>query len=221
MAKTNKNNNNSIVFNVTFGDYAIKGKRTSEVLPANAAVLLRDCTKYVENDEGVKERVAVTEFMAVEGVRRSSHDAIILPLLALMVADAKVRNGFAKDFKSVTVNGKTIDTKISAASAFTRWLSGDVIFKTDSDGNLKSDLTLDPGLTLRKTDLNVKKSSPLLTSEGVELAELMKTTAKAIGKQANLRTNILAKAESIYNDAVGNKPATEAPAQPATDEAAA
>ena len=203
MAKTNKTNNNEIKFNVTFGTQGVTP------LPANAAVLLRNAKKRIDG-----ETVEVTEFMAVEGVKRISGDGILLPLLALMVADAQERNGFAVAFKVVKVGTEEIETKLTAKSTFTRWLAGNVVYKTDSNGNLKSDLTLDDGLLLRHTALNVKKTSPLLTATGDALAALMKTTAKAIAKQANLRTSILAKAENIYNDAVGNKPA-EAPAQDA------
>lgn len=200
MAKANTTNNNAIKFNVTFGTYG------ATPLPANAAVLLRNAKKRIDG-----ETVEVTEFMAVEGVKRISGDGILLPLLALMVADAQERNGFAVAFKVVKVGAEEIETKLTAKSTFTRWLAGNVVYKTDSNGTLKSDLTLDDGLLLRHTALNVKKTSPLLTATGDALAALMKTTAKAIAKQANLRTSILAKAERIYDDAVGNKPA-EAPA---------
>ncbi len=196
MAKTNKTNNNEIKFNVTFGTQGVTP------MPANAAVLLRNAKKRIDG-----EMVEVTEFMAVEGVKRISGDGILLPLLALMVADAQERNGFAVAFKVVKVGTEEIETKLTAKSTFTRWLAGNVVYKTDSNGTLKSDLTLDDGLLLRHTALNVKKTSPLLTATGDALAALMKTTAKAIAKQANLRTSILAKAESIYNDAVDNKPA--------------
>lgn len=201
MAKTNKSNSaNEIKFNVTFGELNVN------TMPANAAVLLRNAKKRIDGE--MKE---ITEFMAIEGVRRTSGDGILLPLLALMVADAQERNGFATAFKIVVVNGEEIETKLTAKSTFTRWLAGNVVYKTDSEGKLKNALTLDDGLLLRHTNLNVKKTSPLLTAEGDALSELLKTTAKAIAKQANLRTSILAKAENMYNTAVGNTPAqTEA-----------
>lgn len=197
MAKTNKSNSaNEIKFNVTFGELNVN------TMPANAAVLLRNAKKRIDGE--MKE---ITEFMAIEGVRRTSGDGILLPLLALMVADAQERNGFATAFKIVVVNGEEIETKLTAKSTFTRWLAGNVVYKTDSEGKLKNALTLDDGLLLRHTNLNVKKTSPLLTAEGDALSELLKTTAKAIAKQANLRTSILAKAENMYNAAVGNIPA--------------
>lgn len=201
MAKANKNNSaNEIKFNVTFGELNVN------TMPANAAVLLRNAKKRIDGE--MKE---VTEFMAVEGVRRTSGDGILLPLLALMVADAQERNGFATAFKIVVVNGEEIETKLTAKSTFTRWLAGDVVYKTDNEGKLKSALTLDDGLLLRHTNLNVKKTSPLLTAEGEALSALLKTTAKAIAKQANLRTSILVKAANMYDAAVGNT--SDAPAQ--------
>lgn len=192
MATTNNTNNSAIKFNVTFGT---KG---TDAMPANAAILLRNCRKRIDG-----ELVEVTEFMAVTGVRRTKGDSIMLPLLALMVADAKVRNGFATEFGSVTVNGKKIDTKLVAKSTFTRWLSGESVYKTDSDGALSSELTVDDGMLLKHTALNVRKTSPLLTAEGDELTELLKLNAKAIAKQANLRSLIFKKAKSIFNAADG------------------
>lgn len=192
MANANNTNNSAIKFNVTFGT---KG---TDAMPANAAILLRNCRKRIDG-----ELVEVTEFMAVTGVRRTKGDSIMLPLLALMVADAKVRNGFATEFGSVTVNGKKIDTKLVAKSTFTRWLSGESVYKTDSDGALSSELTVDDGMLLKDTALNVCKTSPLLTAEGDELTELLKLNAKAIAKQANLRSLIFKKAKSIFNAANG------------------
>lgn len=192
MAKANNTNNSAIKFNVTFGT---KG---TDAMPANAAILLRNCRKRIDG-----KLVEVTEFMAVTGVRRTKGDSIMLPLLALMVADAKVRNGFATEFGSVTVNGKKIDTKLVAKSTFTRWLSGESVYKTDSDGALSSELTVDDGMLLKHTALNVRKTSPLLTAEGDVLTELLKLNAKAIAKQANLRPLIFKKAESIFNAADG------------------
>lgn len=209
MAKINKTNGNEIKFNVTEGVLGVTP------LPANAAVLLRNAKKRVDGDT-----VEVTEFIAVEGVKRISGDGIILPLLALMVADAQERNGFAVAFKVVKVGTNEIETKLTAKSTYTRWLAGNVVYKTDSNGNLKSDLTLDDGLLLRHTALNVKKTSPLLTATGDVLTALMKTTAKAISKQANLRTSILAKAESIYDTAVGNEPAKASANTEITEEVA-
>lgn len=192
MAQAKNNTNNAIKFNVTFGT---KG---ADTMPANAAVLLRNCRKRIDG-----ELVEVTEFMAVTGVRRTKGDSIMLPLLALMVADAKVRNGFATEFKSVTINGKTIDTKLVAKSTFTRWLSGESVYKTDSEGRLSNELTVDDGMLLKHTALNVRKTSPMLEAEGDELTELLKVTAKAIAKQANLRSLILKTAKTIFNAADG------------------
>ena len=150
MAKTNKSNSaNEIKFNVTFGELNVN------TMPANAAVLLRNAKKRIDGE--MKE---TTEFMAIEGVRRASGDGILLPLLALMVADAQERNGFATAFKIVVVNGEEIETKLTAKSTFTRWLAGNVVYKTDSDGKLKNALTLDDGSLLRHLMHDVLPQSP-------------------------------------------------------------
>jgi hypothetical protein len=202
MANTNNTNNangNAIVFNVTFGDYIVDGYKTNAYLPANAAVLMRNCRRKVNG-----EYIDVVEFMAVTGVRRTKADSVMLPLLALMVADGKVRNGFASEFATVKVNGVVIDTKLTAKSTFTRWLSGNTVYKTDADGVLKNELTVDDGLLLKHTALNVRKTSPMLTAEGDELTALLKTTAKAIAKQATLRSLILKSAKNIFDATEGN-----------------
>ena len=66
MAKANNTNNSAIKFNVTFGT---KG---TDAMPANAAILLRNCRKRIDG-----ELVEVTEFMAVTGVRRTKGDSKI------------------------------------------------------------------------------------------------------------------------------------------------
>lgn len=212
MAKTN--NNSAINFNVTFGTLRRKNTRgvweQLDRVPANAAVLLRECKQRVDG-----ETLDAVEFMAVEGVRRSTKDATILPLLALYVADAQVRNGFASDFKIVVVNGSDVETKLTAKSAYTRWLGGNTIHRTNSEGEIKDDVTLDPGLLLRHTSLNVRKTSPLLTAKGDELKELLKTTAKAIAKQANMQSTIIKTAKAMYNAAVDAK--AETPETDATE----
>jgi hypothetical protein len=211
MAKTNKTNNannNAIVFNVTFGDYMVAGEHTNANMPANAAVLLRNCRKRING-----ELVDAIEFMAVTGVRRTKADSVMLPLLALMVADGKVRNGFAAEFATVTVNGEKIDTKLTAKSTFTRWLSGSAVYKTDADGVMKNELVVDDGLLLKHTALNVRKTSPLLAAEGEVLTELLKTTAKAIAKQATLRSLILKSAKNIFDATEGNVTSDEEGAQ--------
>jgi hypothetical protein len=211
MAKTNKTNNannNAIVSNVTFGDYMVAGEHTNANMPANAAVLLRNCRKRING-----ELVDAIEFMAVTGVRRTKADSVMLPLLALMVADGKVRNGFAAEFATVTVNGEKIDTKLTAKSTFTRWLSGSAVYKTDADGVMKNELVVDDGLLLKHTALNVRKTSPLLAAEGEVLTELLKTTAKAIAKQATLRSLILKSAKNIFDATEGNVTSDEEGAQ--------
>lgn len=211
MAKTNKTNNansNAIVFNVTFGDYKVAGQETHVNLPANAAVIFRDCRKRIN-----AELVDATEFMAVTGVRRTKTESVMLPLLALYVADAKVRLGFATEYGSVTVNGKTIDTGLTAKSAFTRWLASNAVYKTDGDGVLKNEITTDNGLLLKHTALMIRKTSKLLTAEGDELTALLKTTAKAIAKQATLRSLILKSAKTIFDATEGNVTSDEEGAQ--------
>ena len=122
----NTNNTNATKFNVTFGILGI------DAVPANAAVLLNECRKRING-----KLKSVTEFMAVEGVKSTKNEDLVLPVLAVMLADARKRGGFASDFKVVVVNGENIETKLTAKSAFTKWLKGNVIYKSNSQGEFK------------------------------------------------------------------------------------
>ena len=130
----NTNNTNATKFNVTFGIFGI------DAVPANAAVLLNECRKRING-----KLESVTEFMAVEGVKSTKNEDLVLPVLAVMLADARKRGGFASDFKVVVVNGENIETKLTAKSAFTKWLKGNVIYKSNSQGELNKALVLDEG----------------------------------------------------------------------------
>lgn len=176
-----------------------------DTVPANAAVLLNECRKRI--DDKLK---SVTEFMAIEGVKSTKNEDLVLPVLAVMLADARKRGGFASDFKVVVVNGENIETKLTAKSAFTKWLKGNVIYKSNSQGELNKALVLDEGMHLRNTALRVTEKQPLFNAKGDAQRVLLFQTAKAITKQATMFKDIMGEAKSIFNAAY------TAPAKPAT-----
>ena len=83
-----------------------------------------------------------------------------------MLADARKRGGFASDYKLVVVASQEIATKLTAKSAFTKWLKGNVIYKSNSQGELNKALVLDEGLHLRNTALRVTDKQPLYAASG-------------------------------------------------------
>lgn len=196
-------------FNVTFGVYQYKQGNTWRKLnevPANAAVLLNERKMRVNG-----EMCEAVEFMAVEGVKSTKTTDLVMPMLAVMLADARTRGGFASDFKVVTVGSKEYETKLSAKSAFTKWLKGNVFYKSNTQGELNKALVLDEGLLLRNTALRVTEKQPIYEAKGDVLRVMMFKTAEAICKQASMFTDIVGTAKSIF-DATYATPA-KAPAK--------
>jgi len=177
-------------FNVVFG------VRGYDKIPANAAVLLNERKMRIEG-----ELKQVTEFMAVEGVKSTKTTDLVLPVLAIMLADARTRGGFASDFKVCVVGSQSVETKLTAKSAFTKWLKGNVIYKSNSQGELNKALVLDEGLFLRNTALRVSEKQPIYSAKGDVLRVLLFKTAEAITKQANMFSDIVGEARSIFTTA--------------------
>lgn len=205
MANQNNSNNQSVVnkFNVTFG------VRGYDAIPANAAVLLNERKMRIDG-----EMKSVTEFMAIEGVKSTKNTDLLLPVLAIMLADARTRGGFASEFKVVAVGSSKVETKLTAKSAFTKWLKGNVVYKSNTQGDLNKALVLDEGLYLRNTALKVTEKQPIYTATGDTLRVLMFKTAEAITKQATMFKDIVGTAKSIFDTAY----ATPAENKPKADE---
>lgn len=200
---TNKMSNTNSTFNVTFG---IKGY---DAIPANAAVLVNECTKWIGG-----EKKKVTEFLAVSGVKSTKQTDLLMPVLAVMLADARRRGGFASDFKVVAIGSTTVETKLTAKSAYTKWLKGNCVYKSNSEGALTRALVLDEGVLLRNTALKVSEKHGLYASKGDTQRVLMHKTCEAIVAQATMFSGIVSDAKAIFNDAYATpavkKPTTKA-----------
>ena len=208
MAAKNANNQSvKMQFNVTFGVCKYKdGKdwKTLDTIPANAAVLLNERRMRVKD-----ELRDVVEFMAVEGVKSTKTTDLVMPVLAVMLADARTRGGFATEFKVVTVGSQEVETKLTAKSAFTKWLKGNVIYKSNTQGELNKALVLDEGLRLRNTALRITEKQPIYSEKGDVLRVLMHKTAEAICKQANMFSGIMTEAKSLFDAAYASANKTE------------
>lgn len=196
-------NNSAGKFNVTFGVL------TYDAIPANAAVLLNERKMRIDG-----EMKAVTEFMAIEGVKSTKNTDLLLPVLAVMLADARKRGGFASDFKVVVVGSNKVETKLTAKSAFTKWLKGNCVYKSNSAGELNKALVLDEGLFLRNTALRVTDRQPIYAATGDVLRVLMFKTAEAIVEQATMFKDIIGTAKSIFNATYATPVATAQASKP-------
>lgn len=190
MAKNNNNQATESKFNVTFG------VKNVDKIPANAAVLLNECRKRVDG-----EFKTVVEFMAISGVKSTKTTDLVLPVLTVMLCDARTRGGFANDFKVVIVASQEITTKLTAKSCFTKWLKGNCIYKSNSQGELNKALVLDEGLHLRNTALRVSEKQPLYAAKGEVQRVLLFKTAEAIVKQSSMFSGIIKEARSVFNAA--------------------
>lgn len=197
MSKTNTNKQTANVatnvatkFNVVFGVIGF------DRVPANAAVVVNERKMRING-----EMQNAVEFMAVEGVKSTKTTDLVVPMLAIMLADARTRGGFANEYKVCVVGSEKIETKLTAKSAFTKWLKGNVIYKSNSAGELNKALVLDEGLHLRNTALRVTDKQPIYTAKGDALRVLLHKTAEAITKQATMFKDIVGEAKSIFNDA--------------------
>ncbi len=165
-------------------------------VPANSAVLLNECKRRIDG-----EMQSVTEFLAIEGVASTKSTDLIIPVLAIMLADARKREGFASEYKVVILNGKEENSKITAKSLFTKYLKSNVVYKSNSAGELNKALVLDEGLKLSGTALKVSPKQPIFSAKGKELKVIMHKTAEAITKQATMRKDIIGEAKAIYTEA--------------------
>lgn len=204
---TSNNTANTPKFNVTTGIRGI------DAIPANAAVLMYEASEYMPTAEGKRERQAVTKFLAVEGVKSTKDTDLLIPVLALMLSDTRMKEGFVTDFAKVVVNGVEVKSGITGKLAYDKYLRGNVVWKTNSDGELTRGLVLDEGLKLSDTALKVRKTQAIFTAKGKDLKNIMHTTAKAICKQATMRKDLIRTAKDIYAAAYE----TEQPAKDAKD----
>lgn len=231
MAKTNTTNTTTKLF-VTLGIVGM------DAIPANAAVLQRDTTAWVEEPQAdgstKKVKKSVTAFMAVGPVRSTRKDDIILPVLAYFVSEARNLTDFRNAFEVVTVKGKAYATGIKRAVSLATYLNTDTIFKSDGQGVCSKGVSLPLGTTFSRTDLKVKPISlgenltdkqrtdrmaknPLLFTDDMDvLKAVMRTTAKAVAKNADFQTDILTDAQKYYSAALGEASA-KAPAQDAPE----
>lgn len=182
-----KNANSNTRFNVTYGILGIDN------VPANAAVLLNERKMRIEG-----ELQSVTEFLAIDGVKSTKSEDIVMPVLAVMLADLREREGFASEFKVVMLNGTETDSRIRAKSYFTKYLKGNVIYKSNSEGNLNKAVVLDEGLRLSGTCIKPTAKQPIFTAKGNDLRVIMHQTALAFVKQASMFSGIISKARAIF-----------------------
>ena len=179
--------------NISTGIYSSATKVANDV-PANAAVLLNT---HTDKDGHVTE----VEFLAIEGVKSTKAVDIVYPVLAVMLADWRTRNAFKSEFSVAYKNGADkVDSGIRAKSMFTKFLSGGVIYKSDSEGKLTKGVVLDEGVLLRNTALKVTDKHAITTARGNDLVSALINQSKAIVAQCSFFKAIAQTAKGICDE---------------------
>ena len=175
---------------VTQNFTVVEGEKGTVTLPPYAVVLTRESTRKGEK---------VTRYLAVTGARRQTTAAQVLPLLILLVAEARAVHGYNSAWRYLTINGEQIDTRLMQKSIYGRYLSATQIQLTDANGEIRPGVSITfDGQKLNTTPLKIKKSSPLLTATGAKLTALLKHTAQATAAAATYRKEILANAKAMH-----------------------
>lgn len=201
----NTNNANVQVLDVTYGTYK-RGALVVGHIPANAAVLLYE---HQGLDNGNK--ITVVDYLAVSGVKSTKTIDVIMPLLSLMVGEARKNVGFDSKYKFVV---NTTDTRsgIRKMTAYGSWLSRtNVLYKSDSNGALTKAITLEGGIKLSKTALKISPSQAIVKAKGDDLRVQMYQLAEAVADQATMYKDILTEARMVFDSAYATPVAAPAP----------
>lgn len=135
-------------------------------IPANSAVLVKATTKQ-------------TNFVAFHGVRSTKPYDIVLPVLTSLLGEYFSATRFVDEY------GKVNEEKsgINALKPFAKFLSGSIIYKSDSNGQLTKGLILDEGLKLSQTALRINDKQLITTASDSMLKSAIYNQVKAIVDQ--------------------------------------
>lgn len=157
--------------------------------PANSVVLL----KYTERENANGTIDTTIKFVAVDGVKDTKQITSVKVLLSALIAEYKTIQEFNKEFATIKdENGQVITDKsgIQAKRIISPFLSGNTIYKTDSNGTLSGALECEKGVKLRDTALNIRNNQAVTTATGANLKAAIHNQANAIVKQSNYLTTI-------------------------------
>lgn len=157
--------------------------------PANSVVLL----KYTERENANGTIDTTIKFVAVDGVKDTKQITSVKVLLSALIAEYKTIQEFNKEFATIKdTDGKVITDKsgIQAKRIISPFLSGNTIYKTDSNGTLSGALECEKGVKLRDTALNIRNNQAVTTATGANLKAAIHNQANAIVKQSKYLTTI-------------------------------
>lgn len=156
--------------------------------PANSVILIKYSER--ETNNGIDTTI---KFVAVDGVKDTKQITSVKVLLSALIAEYKTIQEFNNAFAVVKDgNGKVITDKsgIQAKRIISPFLSGNTIYKTDSNGKLSGALECEKGVKLRDTALNIKNNQAVTTATGANLKAAIHNQANAIVKQSTYLTTI-------------------------------
>lgn len=167
----------------------------------NTVVLAKQTTNVNPKTGDVTTTVRYIEVCPVE---KTDKLAIVKSLLRYCVAEFLVCNDLEKSFA---------DTNIKQQKLFNQFLSGDKIYRTNSEGKIADALISE--VPLNRTALKVKDYHTIATCKPENRKAAIHQHASAIVAQCQYRSMIVKKAETLEAEAAETTPATAtAPAKP-------
>ena len=134
-------------------------------------------------------------FIEVCEVEKTESLAIVQSLLKYCIAEYFVCNGFEKDFE---------DTNIKQKKLFNQFLSGNTIYRTNSEGKVSNALVSE--VPLNQTALKVKDYHTITMCKKENLKAAIYQHAKAILSQCKYLRTIIEKVETLENETTEKQP---------------
>lgn len=139
-------------------------------------------------------------FIEVCEVEKTESLAIVQSLLKYCIAEYFVCNGFEKDFA---------DTNIKQKKLFNQFLSGNTIYRTNSEGKVSNALVSE--VPLNQTALKVKDYHTITMCKKENLKAAIYQHSKAILSQCKYLRTIIEKVETLENETTEKQPTKVTP----------
>lgn len=148
------------------------------------------------------ETTTSVRYIEVCKVEKTESLAIVQSVLKYIVAEFLVCNDLEKDFA---------DTNIKQRKLFNQFLSGNIIYRTNTEGKIANALVSE--VPLRQTALNVKDYHAIATCKPENRKAAIYQHAKAIRAQCAYISLIKDKAETLESEQTETTVKTDKPAQ--------
>lgn len=149
----------------------------------NHAILLKQTTR---TNAKTNEISVVTDYIEICPIKDTKPVTIVQSIIRFLLAETQCIDGFNRTYT---------ETGIKMRSIFRKYLSGNTICRSDSNGKLVSCLVSD--VPLKQTALNIKDAHTIMTCPPENLKAAIYNHAKAVTAQCEFISNIKDRANVI------------------------